>query len=200
MRFKVGPHVYTIRISSGQLRDSDRVAVDGLCCWSDCTIWINERLPLAQRVTVLFHELAHAYEMEFGIPADSEGHANRMATFARDVLQQLDAQRGIDALLRLRPDGVIDDSQSQETPSETYAVKCGECGSLIAIGSVTTPPARFDAASQRPVVDRVATCADCGCRTCWTEDLTAGGKPNGRVLAGPIVRRRGRRALAHSLS
>lgn len=197
MRFKVGPHVYTVRISEGQLRDSERVPVDGLCCWSDRTIWINGKLPLAQRLEVLFHELAHAHEQHYGIATDSEGSANRTASFAIDVWSQLNGYGGLDALMRLRSDGVIDDEQSLETPNQSYAVQCAECRSLIAIGDVKTSAARFEPAAQRPVVDRVATCADCGVQTRWVEGATAGGLPNGRVLVGPVVKRRHRMAMAH---
>lgn len=185
MRFRVGPWVYRIVISDGQLLDEQGAAREGLCVWSDRTIWISGALALEQRVEVLFHELAHAWEHHFGTPADAEGMANQSSSFATDVWNQLQRQGGAWMLARLKADGVA--VADGGTPNTSYAVSCGQCGTMVAIGSVRTSPAMFDAQLACPVVHREFTCEHCDTVQSWTEGITPGGKPNGVVLNGPTI-------------
>lgn len=187
MQFNVGPWKYRVRVSEGQLLDAASKPVDGLCAWSDRTIWINEVSPLQQRAEILIHEMNHAWTESFGSPATEEDAAKRAASFTVDVWNQLQRQGGIGALMRLRPDGVVDDAAADEAVNDSYAVRCGSCGSLIAIGSVRNLPPAFDGAFGSVVCSRATCCPDCGTRMEWIEGTTATGRPNGRVLSGPVL-------------
>jgi hypothetical protein len=184
MRFRVGPWVYRVKIVEGLQLNGERVA--GLCEWLTRTISIGAHVPVRQRLPVLLHELAHAYREAFGRAAasDDESHCDQAASFAADCWRQLERQGGEDALMRLRPDGVVDRAADVEEPGEPRAAQCPTCGGLLDM-PIRTGPAEFDPARNRLVCRRGANCEFCGKTVTWRETVTSRGVPTGTVIGEP---------------
>jgi hypothetical protein len=200
MKFRVGSSHYRVHISDGQLIDRDLGPVSGLCCREERRIWLSGTLPLEDRIDTLFHELVHAWASHLPIPGQEEKLADWVACFTLDAWSQFERQGGAQALMRLRPDGIIHDEALADLPnprpSAAWAVECpAHCGP-IAIGSAQSHAARWEAEFDRLVIDREVYCERCDLTILWTESATTAGKPSGRVLAPATVRRGGSPALA----
>jgi hypothetical protein len=188
MVFRIGPWRYRIKIHNpedGPLTDDTGAVVAGLHSWRTRTIWIDGQLPIDQRLDVLVHELGHAWDAHLGVPEDQEGALNRKASFTVDVQRQLEEQGGLWALGKLQPDGIAQATDG-EAPNTTYAITCPQCQGSIAIGDVVSSQPRFDGPARMLAVDRRATCDFCGVSINWTEGATTAGKPNGKIMAGPL--------------
>ncbi|NJL31239.1 MAG: hypothetical protein HC898_06185 [Phycisphaerales bacterium] len=116
MLFRVGPYHYRVRVSEKRLCDQNGEDCAGLWEWETRTVWISGTLPLSQRHETLLHELSHAWQRHFGTIASAEDEANRTAAFAIDVQQQLLAQGGNLALMRLGCDGTMTMAPSSRRP------------------------------------------------------------------------------------
>jgi len=103
MKFLVGPWTYTVRLVPN-LKNMDGAPACGLCDGVKRVISIDTDVPDQERVSVLFHELRHCWQFEFGRPQNAEDDANQAASFAVDVWRQLMAQGGEAALLLLQID------------------------------------------------------------------------------------------------
>lgn len=188
MKFKVGPWSYTVKISPKPIQDHLGRMCDGLCDWSNRTIWLYEGLPLEQRAEVLYHELDHAWQRHFGTPSDAEGSANRNSSFAADVQGQLERQGGLAALARMCA-GMIVDGADAETPSMAYKATCKGCSGDIAIGDIHNSVPQFDPGERCLVIGRCFFCEFCQHTQTWNEACTATGRPTGRVIGQPKIYR-----------
>lgn len=184
MRFRIASEVVRVRVVAGALRDGTGKEVAGLWVWVNHEILISGDLPCQRRPEVLRHELRHAVRDLLGVPADEEGDCNQWATMSRDLERQLGLQGGEWALMRM---GHAEPEHIEElAPSTAYAVEC-RCGSMIGLGGVVSSKPRL--MDGRPVIDRACQCPDCCLWTCWTELVTIGGAPSGRIVSGPEYRK-----------
>lgn len=189
MKFKVGPWVYRVSISSGDVFDRHGNLCDGLCNWSDRSIVIRGSLPIEQRYETLVHEIEHAWQHHFGVPSDAEGLAGRNASFAVDVARQLERMGGINALARLTCRGICEDGADPETPRTTFQVQCPVCQGKILVSDLRQSDPRFDASLRSLVVIRHFRCEHCGAKARWNEECTSMGIPNGCIIGEPVVSR-----------
>lgn len=187
MQFRVGPWVYRVRVMEG-LTDENGKPAAGLCDWQNRTIWLAYEIPARRRLSVLLHELKHAWQLELGTPTDREGDANHAASFAADCWRQLDRQGGEPALMRLSPDGVIDHSADVDSPADPRAAQCPACGGLLNL-PIRTGHAEFDAQRSRLIAWRAADCEFCGHLVSWKEAVTSAGVPTGQVIGEPTTSR-----------
>lgn len=171
-----------MRVSEKRLCDQNGEDCAGLWEWETRTVWISGTLPLSQRHETLLHELSHAWQRHFGTIASAEDEANRTAAFAIDVQQQLLAQGGNLALMRLGCDGTIDNGAIVASTSHVGA-QCRICATIIAPSGVVSELAQCQ--EDRAVVRRSCWCDFCGHVMHWIETATPQGFPAGAVVSGP---------------
>lgn len=181
MRFRVGPWTYRVIISAEPLTSSEGQPCWGLCRWAERTIVIAGKLPVRQRLDLLFHELREAWWEHLGRPAAREADCNQVASFTADAMRQLLAQGGEPALMRLTVDGAIDTGAGPMELACDYQPHC-KCGSMISPGDTKTSKPRFHPDVGALVVDRSFYCDYCGKTLRWVEHCTQSGMPNGRVV------------------
>lgn len=139
-------------------------------------------MPVSQRHETLLHELSHAWQRHFGTISSAEDEANRTAAFAIDVQRQLLAQGGDLALMRLGPDGTIDNGSTVAATSQVGA-QCGVCSTSFSPSQVANETAEYQ--DGRTVVRRSCWCDFCGHVMRWVETATSRGFPAGAVVSGP---------------
>jgi len=105
MQFHVGPVVYTVTITPGELySDWFDEELIGLCLHDGRKILISGACRPDERIEILFHELRHAFCAHHGrAPGDEEDDANNAATFAISMWRQLQSQGGEAALRAMVP-------------------------------------------------------------------------------------------------
>lgn len=184
MRFRVGPWMYRVQLREG-LQDQHGTAAAGLCDCGNRIIYLSADMPAKRRLSVLLHELRHAWQEAMGTPADEESDANQAASFAADAMRQLLRQGGEIALERLTADGMVDWSAG-DGPAEQRSAQCPTCGGLLNM-PIRQGPVEFDPRFAVTAAARAADCEFCGHAVRWLEAMTSAGIPTGRILEGPKV-------------
>lgn len=186
MKFRVGPHLYRLQIRKG-LVDADGVACDGLCDWEQRIIWLDADVSRRRRLTLLAHELRHAWTHDLGRATDEEGDANQVASFAVDFMRQVLLNGGELALMRLSEDGVVDSAAAPaQSPAEPRSAQCPTCNGYLDHPLRTGPP-EFDPEHQRLAAWRSGVCGFCSHRIVWREAVTTMGVPTGMILTAPVL-------------
>ena len=79
MQIKIGHVPYTISLINGYV-DVDGLRSIGACDTDRCVIEVSDVPPAAKRLSILWHEIAHAWAAELGdgapCPRDAEAFAN----------------------------------------------------------------------------------------------------------------------------
>lgn len=185
MKFRIGPWTYRLRITDGSLYNQDGVEAAGLCDHGKREIYISGDIPAGSRLKVLLHELRHAWLYELGTPANVEDDCNNAGSFAAAAMLQLQAQGGVQSLMRLRSDGVIDYQRPTEFSTAQLGAQCGRCGGRFPPYAIATDPPVLDATTGLLAVKRQLFCEHCGHVQIWRESATNGGLPKGEILSGP---------------
>jgi hypothetical protein len=181
MRFRIGPHTYSLRITEGP------IVVDGASCLGASLTGSHEILiaadcPPKLRLSTLLYELTRAWSLETGVPRDCEGWYELAATMAVAAMVDLNNQGGEMALLSLR------DGESPQPAAAKIGLTrnrcCGICGGTVAGGSVECVVAGPGVCELR------LYCEHCGMTMVWREAQTARGLPSGQVLGEPKARAR----------
>lgn len=186
MRFRVGPWIYRVRITDGPLHNEHGEECRGLCVYASREILISGLLPPRQRIDTLMHELRHAWRHHFGAPADEESDCNNAASFAVEMMRQLQKQGGEPALMRLTARGIGEegaaapDYAGRHTPAQ-----CARCCTQFNPVAIVTGPAKFDDERGAFFVTRSLYCDYCSHVQVWQEVATQSGQPTGQVAAEP---------------
>jgi hypothetical protein len=187
MRFMVGPWAYRVRMMNG-LKDGMGNPAQGLCDGIGRNIWIDAGAPLRHRLTVLIHELRHAWHFEMGKPGDNESDVNQTSSFTVDVWRQLERQGGETALMRLTEEGLVDHAGDDESPGDPRTAQCPQCSGPLDLPIRTGSP-EFHPRHAKMVAERFADCEFCNHTVTWMEVVTNAGVPTGRVISDPEIRR-----------
>ena len=186
MQFKVTSWTVPVKITEGRLFDSQGGEQAGLFVNEESTIYISGAIPPRRRLHVLLHELRHAWEEFLGLPVGGEAEKDNVASFTADVMRQLKAQGGEAALMRLRPDGVVDDSAGPATlPPARFGAECCGCGGVFPASHIVTEPSAFNVHLDEQTVERKLYCDHCGHVQKWVELATPMGRPTGVVVQAP---------------
>jgi len=78
-------------------------------------IYISGAIPGHQRLSVLLHELRHAWHAEMGRPASEEDECNQVASMMASTMRELIHQGGESAVESLLPGPKADSSETQNT-------------------------------------------------------------------------------------
>jgi hypothetical protein len=185
MRFRIGPHTYSLRITEGP------IVVEGASCLGASLTGSREILiaadcPPKLRLSTLLYELMRVWSLETGVPRDCEGWYELGATMSAAAAVDLNNQGGELALLSLR------NGESPEPAAAKIGLTrkrcCGVCGGTVAGGSVEC---RVVSAG---ICELRLYCEHCDQTMTWREAQMARGLPSGLVLGEPVMERGDRRA------
>lgn len=114
MKFRVGCYAYTVRITDDQLVDDDGAELAGRAIWNRREILIAGCVPASQRLEVLLHEIKHCWLKHVPWPRSEEDLCNLTAMVAESVMEDLDQQGGVRALMQLKPPAMFTEPEPTE--------------------------------------------------------------------------------------
>jgi hypothetical protein len=211
--------VYEAAITAFSLTAEDGTSLLDLCELLGRKIWSSSRVPPGERLNVLLHELQHAWQNHVPEPRDEEEAPNRQTLVTASAMRDLEQQGATEGLEAMRADPPAPVAEVRETyvvpdddgpPRDELAeleeraaergwgrasgerAACAVCGYIVADGSIHDSPPRWSEGARGLVIDRAIYCPGCDHVQKWTEGVTASGKPNGELVAGPSSERGGR--------
>jgi len=219
MIFHVGPYTYRLRITAGPLKSTEGETLTGLAVRDDREILISGDVRPEDRLTVLLHELKHAWFFHIPKPVTEEESCELFAMIATGMMNDLNREGGEDRLKALRPPrphepapprvsapqraeedepgalryvpvDPVEEWQT-EAPSRAGRAQCGQCDLIVADGSIVTGPAEWSHEAKGLVVRRTLFCSHCYHLQAWVEGANVSGVPNGSVVEGPTYSREG---------
>lgn len=173
--FRAGATTYSVRINiTSILLDGEECL--GTCNGDEKIILLSPRISPDKRLSVLLHELTHAWIFEVGEPGDVEGMCDLCATVATACIRDLVAAGGEEGLRRLRPGERLGPMKSR---IGLLRSRFCECGGMIAPGEIHCEK---DDNNPEQLQFRMY-CTHCDLTTIWNEKMAFGGAPSGE-LAG----------------
>lgn len=199
--FRAGSTKYLVKIMPEPIV-MDGAECDGVCDARTRTIKLSPTLPIDRRFPVMLHELMHAWLFSVGGRpiVDAEDACDLWATAAEQMLVDVVAAGGVEALLRLRP--------GEEFGLATAKIgllrsrTCGTCGGLVAPGDIDGRRVT----GTGDACELAMWCEHCDLTQRWRERLTPAGAPSGEVVGDPRIERGNTlhldlsRDLAHELA
>lgn len=179
MRFKVGPWVFRVSISTGPITHTGE-EVMGLCFPDDRKILISHKVPAGGRMAVLLHELTHAWCFSGSQPSDLEGWCDLNAMIFTQALRDLRAQGGEPAIERLQPGETLSPTTSRL--NLTTARYCHACTGTVGIASVV-----IEQTDKPGIVQMTIYCPHCDHLQRWREVSTEDGQPSGMMVGTPRI-------------
>lgn len=213
MQFRVGAHVYVLEVVAERPLDADGRPSEAVVDFYGQRILIHGKARGSLRLSLLLHELRHAWVYHFsGSDMGPEAEADLAAAYAQMANEDLAAQGGVEALGRLgsplggpgaagdasgagpfRVDEFRVEPLTDHAPAELARAavsggraQCARCGGLKHDGQVQTGPPRWSSVSRGWVVDRTLGCEHCGLLQSWVEGSSPDGMPSGVVVEGPV--------------
>ncbi len=184
LRFTIGSHVYKVVIATQPLKDHYGRKAMGLCHGSRRLIEIAPDCPAGERLSVLLHELRHAWCYHFPCPTGEEPDADHYASMTCAVINQLMNQGGPAAVLALELDTAasFDPNAFCRTlgsmgSNRIHACSC--CQQRIAPGSVLCGVPSPHPSGGAPIIALAFFCPHCEHVQTWTEFVNGGGGPSG---------------------
>lgn len=187
MKFTIAHSGFLVRITDEVLRDDQGKEAAELFDWPHQTIWISSRMPVQRRLHSLFHSIRHGWQMTLGTAADAESDADQAASYAISTWKDLERQGGEAALMRMMPDGVVDQGADIDLAIEPRAAQCPQCNGLLSMPIRTSTP-KLDPRYSRLIVWRSGDCDFCSHIVAWREGATTKGVPTGTVIGEPEIR------------
>lgn len=190
LRFTIGSHIYKVAVADQPLTDWRGRKAMGLCHGNRRLIEIAPDCPHGERLSVLLHELRHAWCYHFPKPEGEEDDCDHYAGMTCAVINQLMNQGGPAALLSLETHGLkgFKPKAFRGTLAELGINRmhsCASCQQRIAPGSVKTTPARPHPVNGATVMDLAFHCSFCDHVQSWTEFVTPKGSPSGVCAQQP---------------
>lgn len=215
MLFRVGAYKYRLRITEGAIVLDDGRIVNGLADRERMQILIAGDVKPEARIRVLLHELKHCWAFHVPPAMTEEQDAELYAIISAQMMEDLTAMGGPEALEQLRPprpfepenpvavkrgiggEGAeqpdmepreltyVEDVECQAVPDGDRA-QCGVCGLTVAGGQIVTHRTVYDGQVSGRICRRSLFCPHCEHVQSWTEGVDPQGRPNGAVVAGPF--------------
>lgn len=160
-------------------------------------IFVDRSTPPSERIDIIVHELAHAFEHRLGRvdPEDSEGRQNRVATIRTQFHRDLAAQGGEDFVHALFGDTPAFDSFSDAryTPDDDEcewptSVCCPCCREPYPSHVISNGRPTFNPRLNGFELRRILVCGKCGRETTWKQRCRYDGLPVPDVVSPPVSR------------
>lgn len=187
MLFHVDNRQAPVRISTRTLLVGGQPVMASYDPVASC-IWLSDQLPRHERRKRLFHELRHFWRDVRGLARDDESDAEDVADMMILFTDQLNAQGGEEALMRLTPEAKSRIPRPFGGQMYLTSAYCGNCGGAIAVGSIGNGSPEWDRDLNAFVMNRGLLCEVCDRVTMWRESCTEQGTPTGCVIPHPPPR------------
>jgi hypothetical protein len=175
------PH--RVGIAAGPLNDERGNECSGRYLDAQRTILISPSCTPAARLSVLFHELRHAFILHAAggeLPSSLEADCHSAATFAATGIRWLQANGGEVALMKLQPGEFLQPGAARLGVGQGRT--CPRCQTAIAGGGVEVQP-------DPVVIGRAilrAYCTFCERLLTWRETMGPAGLPNNDATEDPV--------------
>ena len=163
MQFRVGPHVYRLKIPNQPLYTDAGDEADGMTLESQRLIVMSPDVPAEQREEVLYHELQHAWLNHVPTPSDEEQQCNLFATILLQLRQDLENQGGVAALQAYPCENVALDSPPRSLATAASRIDAMTAAAPQSAALRAGAPRSVAFANDRPLgpPDRIV-CGGCG--------------------------------------
>jgi hypothetical protein len=194
MKFHVaGTYTFTLKIPDRPIFDGEE-ELEGRAMEGRRVILISCRVDPERRYEVLVHELGEAWGFFVPPPRTDEERHTLSEVIQRQLMFDLDAQGGRDALMEVIPEHVefVEStpkaSQVAARRDENYLAPdrrcCGNCGADVMCGSIEHGRPMFYEPTAEYQIPRWMECS-CSAYTCWFEVCSADGQPLGKLVQVP---------------